>query len=56
MTKLDDDSNARPAGISPRMMRSRPEPTEFQMFGIAGVVLVGLAVIGILYALVESLH
>ena len=55
MKKPDDDSNA--AGFSPRMMRARPDPTEFQMFGgVIGVLVVGLTVIGILYALVQSLR
>jgi hypothetical protein len=56
MKKPDHDSDARP-GISPRMMRARPDPTEFQMFGgVIGLLVVGLAVIGILYAFLKSLH
>jgi hypothetical protein len=39
------------------MMRARPDPTEFQMFGgVIGLLVVGLAVIGILYAFLKSLH
>jgi hypothetical protein len=54
MKKPDDDSNV--AGFSPRMMRARPDPTELQMFGAPGIVVVGFAVIGILYALVQFLR
>ena len=56
MKKLDDDSNVIPAGLSPRMLRPRPDPTELQMFGAPGIVVVGFAVIGILYALVQFLR
>jgi len=54
--KPDDDSNVIPAGLSPRMLRPRPDPTELQMFGSPGIVVVGFAVIGILYALVQFLR
>jgi len=54
--KPDDDSNLIPAGLSQRMLRPRPDPTELQMFGAPGIVVVGFAVIGILYALVQFLR
>ena len=51
MRKSDPDENATHE-LSPRMMRSNPDPTEFQMSGgVIGVVVVGGAAIGILYAL-----
>ena len=56
MKKLNDDSNVIPAGLSPRMLRPRPDPTELQMFGAPGIIVVGFAVIGILYALVQFLR
>jgi len=38
------------------MMRPRPEPTEFQMSGgIIGIVIIGGAVVGVIYAILKSL-
>jgi hypothetical protein len=58
MTRFDEDSdsNVRPSGVSPRMMRQNPNPTEFQLSGgITGVMIVGVVILTVLYAVLKML-